>query len=164
MHQPATIAVSNGSSQAARTAMLCCPFATVASSLQAATGRFSLPTEDVPDALAVTSLDNRCVHDPAQGARAVAVIELADAAWISAAGAGGAMILGTAILWPLMKKRVAAFDAAQAALPTKDVDSGKFADVVEDGWQQRVDDKLKSFTAEVDPNDKSAGAYWQRVK
>lgn len=74
------------------------------------------------------------------------------------------MILGTAILWPLMKKRVAAFDAAQSSLPTKDVDTGKFAEVVEDGWQQSVEDKLKAMTAEVDPNDKSAGAYWQRFK
>lgn len=100
-----------------------------------------------------------------QGARAVAVFSLEDAAWISAAGAGGAAIIGTAILWPLMKKRVAAFDAAQSSLPTKDADgNGRFAEVEEDGFQKRVDDKLKALCTEVDPNDKSVGAYFCRFR
>jgi hypothetical protein len=94
----------------------------------------------------------------------VTVFSLEDAAWISAVAAASAAVFGTAILWPLMKKRVAAFDAAQSSLPTKDADSGAFAEVEEDGFQKRVDDKLKALCVEVDPADKSVGAYFRRFR
>lgn len=107
-----------------------------------------------------------------QGARSIAEVSLPDAAWISAVGAAGATIIGSAIIWPLMKKRVASFDALNASLPTTDSKdtSGngstkqQFADVTEDGFQQRVDDKLRSLCVEVAPEEKSIGSYFRRFR
>lgn len=96
-----------------------------------------------------------------KGVRAVVEIEVDKAAWLSAVSAVGAALIGSAILLPYMKKRLAAYDAQNSTLPTKDAD-GKFADVEEDDFQKRVDEKLKPV--EVDPNDKSMKAYFNRFR
>lgn len=57
-----------------------------------------------------------------------------------------------------MKRNLARYDAAHSDLPTKD----GFADVEEDAFQKRVDNSLKPV--EVDPADKSMGAYFKRFR
>eukprot|EP00878_Enallax_costatus_P033281 GHUV01036692.1.p1 GENE.GHUV01036692.1~~GHUV01036692.1.p1 ORF type:complete len:538 (+),score=156.99 GHUV01036692.1:799-2412(+) len=96
-----------------------------------------------------------------KGVRAVVEIEINTAAWISAAAAVGSAAIGSAILMPLMKRRLAAYDARNSALLMKDV-NGKFADVEEDNFQKKIADKLKPV--EVDPNDKSVKAYYNRFR
>lgn len=93
--------------------------------------------------------------------RAVVVIELDKAAWISAVAAVGAAAVGSAVLIPVMKRRLAQYDARNSALPTKDA-SGNYAEVEEDNFQKRIAEKLKPV--EVDPNDKSITAYFNRFK
>lgn len=96
-----------------------------------------------------------------QGVRAVVTIETNEAAWMSAAGAVGAAVVGSIVLLPLMKRRLAAYDARNSELPMKD-GNGKFADVEEDEFQKKIADKLRPV--EVDPNDKSIGGYYKRFR
>ncbi|KAF6259740.1 sodium/phosphate symporter [Scenedesmus sp. NREL 46B-D3] len=81
-----------------------------------------------------------------KGVRGITTININTAAWISAAAAGGSSILGTAILWPVMKRVLAKYDALQSTLP------GRMAI---EKWLQPV---------EVGPEDKSVRAYFNRFR
>lgn len=59
-----------------------------------------------------------------KGVRGVATIEVNTAAWIAAAAAGGAAVIGTAILWPVMKRVLRKYDERASALP-KDASGGR---------------------------------------
>lgn len=96
-----------------------------------------------------------------QGIRAVVRLELEKAAWLSAVGAVGAAVLGSLVFMPLMRRRLKNFDAQASGLPvTKD--NGKFADVEEDEFQKKIDALLQPV--EVDPDDKSLKARWNRFR
>lgn len=84
-------------------------------------------------------------------------------AWIAAVASAGAAILGSAIIWPLMRKTLRQYDNKQAG----SIESGKdtehasvFAE--EDKFQKAVAAKLQPV--EVDPNDKSVGAFFKRFR
>jgi hypothetical protein len=95
--------------------------------------------------------------------RGIATIDINTAAWISAAAAGGSSIVGTAILWPVMKRLLAKYDAQQGSLPTKDADGKTIvADVEEDAFQKAIEKRLAPV--EVDPEDKSMRAYFNRFR
>jgi hypothetical protein len=100
--------------------------------------------------------------------RGVTTIDINMAAWISAAAAAGSSILGTAILWPVMKRVLAKYDAQQVSLPTKDGDAVAvdgprvMADVEEDAFQKAVEKRMAPV--EVDPEDKSMRAYFYRFR
>jgi hypothetical protein len=97
---------------------------------------------------------------------AVVKIKTEKAAWLAAVSGIGAAIIGTAALWPLMKRMVAKYDRQHGG--GKDstdivIDAGgKFKDVEEDEFQKKVDRALAA--KEVDPNDKSIGAYLTRFR
>eukprot|EP00775_Hariotina_reticulata_P009363 gene9363-9526_t len=108
-----------------------------------------------------------------KGVRGVVDIETDQAAWISAAAAGGSAIVGSLILWPVMKRFVRKYDEAHSAVGGmgKDgsrtgnevvVDASGFKDVEEDNFQKKIDNELQAV--EVDPNDKSFGAYMKRFR
>jgi membrane protein implicated in regulation of membrane protease activity len=108
---------------------------------------------------------------PAQtkGVRGVTTIDINMAAWISAVAAAGSSIVGTAILWPVMKRVLAKYDAQQVSLPTKDGDvdavgdvSRVMADVEEDAFQKAIEKRMAPV--EVDPEDKSMRAYFYRFR
>jgi hypothetical protein len=97
--------------------------------------------------------------------RGIVTIDINTAAWISAVGAAGAALLGTAILWPVMKRVLAKYDARQGSLPTKDgdVDGAKVvADVEEDAFQKAIEKRLAPV--EVDPEDRSIRAYFYHLR
>jgi hypothetical protein len=75
--------------------------------------------------------------------RAVVKIEMSQGAWISAAAAGGGALLGSAIIWPIMRRFLSRYDAKQVAsgAVSKDVEGNiivdaagaqRFQDVEED--------------------------------
>jgi hypothetical protein len=88
------------------------------------------------------------------------------AAWISAVSGVGVALIGTVALWPLMKRMVAKYDREHTG--SKDsgdvvIDAGgKFKDPEEDEFQKKVDRALSA--KEVDPSDKSFGAYFTRFR
>lgn len=60
-------------------------------------------------------------------------------------------------------RKVAEYDAAHDPAMLKDMENGgKFRDVEEDAFQKRVDKMLQ--VQEVDPTDKSMGAYMKRFR
>lgn len=96
--------------------------------------------------------------------RGIATIDINQAAWIAAAAASGCAVLGSAALWPLMKRMLRNYDAAQNSLPSKDAQGAAAAavDVEEDAFQKAIERKLAPV--EVDPNDKSVKAYFNRFR
>ncbi|KAF6263080.1 phosphate transporter [Scenedesmus sp. NREL 46B-D3] len=96
-----------------------------------------------------------------KGVRGIATIELADAAWIAAVAAVGCAIVGSALLWPVMKRKVRNYDAAHDLAGAKD-ENGRHRDVEEDEFQKRVANYLKP--RHVDPEDKSFRAYRTRFR
>jgi hypothetical protein len=101
-----------------------------------------------------------------KGVRGVTTIDINMAAWISAVAAAGASIVGTAILWPVMKRVLAKYDAQQDTLPSKDGDAVSegprvMADV-EDTFQKAIEKRMAPV--EVDPEDKSLRAYFYRFR
>lgn len=74
-----------------------------------------------------------------KGVRAVVKIETAEGAWISAVAAVGAAIVGTAIMWPVMKRYLRKYDESQITLPTGSKDSEGNTIVVEAGAQKYKD-------------------------
>eukprot|EP00775_Hariotina_reticulata_P003090 gene3090-3369_t len=103
-----------------------------------------------------------------KGVRGIATIEVNTAAWIAAVAAVGCAVVGSALLWPVMRRQLRKYDAAAtgAAIPAKTsgVENGphKFGDVEEDQFQKKIAAKLQPVA--VDPNDKSFGAYFRRAK
>ncbi|WIA36993.1 hypothetical protein OEZ86_008230 [Tetradesmus obliquus] len=99
-----------------------------------------------------------------KGVRGIATIDINQAAWIAAAAASGCAVLGSAALWPLMKRMLRNYDAAQNSLPSKDAQGAAAAavDVEEDAFQKAIERKLAPV--EVDPNDKSVKAYFNRFR
>uniref|UniRef100_A0A383WJI0 Phosphate transporter n=1 Tax=Tetradesmus obliquus TaxID=3088 RepID=A0A383WJI0_TETOB len=101
-----------------------------------------------------------------KGVSAVVKIKTEKAAWLAAVSGVGAAVIGTAALWPLMKRMVAKYDRQHGG--SKDASDividagGKFKDVEEDEFQKKVDNMLAA--KEVDPNDKSIGAYFTRFR
>lgn len=91
--------------------------------------------------------------------RGIVTIDINTAAWIAAVGAAGAAVVGTAILWPVMKRVLRKYDE-RMALP-KDGDAVKI-EVEEDTFQKKVAAALRPN--EVEPNDKSLGAYFKRAQ
>jgi hypothetical protein len=99
--------------------------------------------------------------------RGIATIDINTAAWISAAAAAGCAVVGTAILWPVMRRLLAKYDAQQSSLPTKHAAAAGGAaspvdDVEEDAFQKAVERQLAPV--EVDPEDKSLKAYFNRFR
>jgi hypothetical protein len=97
---------------------------------------------------------------------AVVKIKTEKAAWISAVAGIGAALIGSIALWPLMKRMVAKYDRQHNG--SKDANEvvieagGRFKDVEEDEFQQKIDRALSK--KEVDPNDKSFSAYLTRFR
>lgn len=105
-----------------------------------------------------------------KGVRAVVSIETPQGAWMAAVGAVGAAVIGTLIMWPVMKRYLRKYDEAQIIIPVangeaggKDVANGqRYQDVEEDKFQRWIDNRLKPV--EVDPNDKSFSATMKRCR
>lgn len=106
------------------------------------------------------------LHPQTKGVSAVVKIKTEKAAWLAAVSGVGAAIIGTAVLWPIMKRMVAKYDRQHGG--SKDASDividagGKFKDVEEDDFQKKVTNMLAA--KEVDPNDKSIGAYLTRFR
>eukprot|EP00882_Tetradesmus_deserticola_P017252 GHRQ01018475.1.p2 GENE.GHRQ01018475.1~~GHRQ01018475.1.p2 ORF type:complete len:219 (+),score=51.75 GHRQ01018475.1:3-659(+) len=96
-----------------------------------------------------------------KGVRGIATIELPTAAWIAAVAAVGSAIVGTAILWPVMRRKVKKYDEAHSLEGMKD-EHGKHRGVEEDEFQKKVANYLKPRA--VDPEDKSFRAYRTRFR
>jgi UPF0716 family protein affecting phage T7 exclusion len=97
---------------------------------------------------------------------AVVKIKTEKAAWISAVAGVGSALIGSILLWPLMKRMVTKYDREHSG--SKDANEvvidagGKFRDVEEDEFQKKIDRALSK--KEVDPNDKSIGARLTRFR
>jgi sodium-dependent phosphate transporter len=97
-----------------------------------------------------------------KGVRGVANIDINTAAWIAAVAAVGCAIVGSAALWPVMRRNLKKYDAQHDPALAKHQENGKFRDVEEDAFQKKIDQRLQA--KEVDPNDKSFGAYLTRFR
>jgi sodium-dependent phosphate transporter len=100
-----------------------------------------------------------------KGVKGIVSISPEDGAWYAAAGAAGATLIGTGIIWPLMKRSLNNFDNQSA----NSIEAGKdsaaangSAFVEEDRFQKAVAEKLKPV--HVDENDKSVGAMFKRFR
>ncbi|WIA38221.1 hypothetical protein OEZ86_001565 [Tetradesmus obliquus] len=94
-----------------------------------------------------------------KGVKGVATITMDSAAWIAAVAAVGAAILGSALLWPVMRNNLKKYDTAHDLGASKD---GKHADVEEDAFQKKIAAKLQAKP--VDPEDKSFKASCTRFR
>lgn len=97
-----------------------------------------------------------------KGVRSVATIDINTSAWIAAVAAAGCALVGSAILWPIMRRSLRKFDEANDPALAKHQNDGRFRHVEEDAFQKRVDQKLQAKA--VDPDDKSFGAYLTRFR
>lgn len=98
-----------------------------------------------------------------KGVKNYVTIDQNKGAWLAAVSATGAALVGSAILWPLMSKSLKRYDEQQAsALEAGKGDAEKSVFVEEDRFQRAVHDRLKPV--EVDPNDKSIGAWFKRFR
>jgi sodium-dependent phosphate transporter len=98
-----------------------------------------------------------------KGVKGIVSISPEDGAWYSAAGAAGATLIGTAIIWPLMKRSLANFDHQNAnSLEAGKDANGSSAFVEEDRFQRAVAEKLKPV--HVDDDDKSVSAMFKRFR
>uniref|UniRef100_A0A383W377 Phosphate transporter n=1 Tax=Tetradesmus obliquus TaxID=3088 RepID=A0A383W377_TETOB len=96
-----------------------------------------------------------------KGVRNTTVIELDTAAWIAAVAAVGAAIVGSALLWPVMRRNVRRYDEAHDMENSKD-EKGRHRDVEEDAFQKKVAAYLSARP--VDPADKSFKARRTRFR
>jgi hypothetical protein len=96
--------------------------------------------------------------------KGIVTISPENGAWYAAAGAAGATLIGTAIIWPLMKRSLSTFDNqnANSIEAGKDATAGSSAFLEEDRFQRAVAEKLKPV--HVDDNDKSVGATFKRFR
>ena len=92
-----------------------------------------------------------------KGAKNLVSIPYEKGAWISAVAGAGAAVLSCLALFPIINRMVKDVDSATVGASGKDKD-GKFEDVEADAFQTKVSNALKAV--EVDPNDKSAGAFF----
>lgn len=101
-----------------------------------------------------------------KGVKSIVSIKPTDAAWYSAVAAVGAAVIGTAAVWPFMRKLVRQYDEAHNADgSSKDTESGhggKTSGIEEDRFQKAVAAKLAPI--EVDPEDKSVKAHMTRFR
>ncbi|WIA17922.1 hypothetical protein OEZ85_009416 [Tetradesmus obliquus] len=96
-----------------------------------------------------------------KGVRNTVSIELDTAAWIAAVAAVGAAIVGSALLWPVMRRNVRRYDEAHDMENIKD-EKGRHRDVEEDAFQKKVAAYLSARP--VDPDDKSFKARRTRFR
>jgi hypothetical protein len=75
------------------------------------------------------------VYAQTKGVRAVVTIENAQGAWMSAVGAVGASIVGTLVMWPVMKRYLRKYDEK---VQNKDAANGGHV-VIEAGRSQYED-------------------------
>jgi sodium-dependent phosphate transporter len=98
-----------------------------------------------------------------KGVKNYVSIDQTKGAWLAAVSAAGAALLGSALLWPLMRRNLRKYDDQQVASIESGKDAGeKSVFVEEDKFQKAVAERLKPV--EVDPNDKSIGAYFKRFR
>ncbi|WIA29452.1 hypothetical protein OEZ86_011953 [Tetradesmus obliquus] len=99
-----------------------------------------------------------------KGVKGIVTISAEKGAWLAAAGAAGARLIGTAIIWPLMKRSLLTFDTktTNSIEAGKGVAAGGSAFQEEDAFQKAVSDKLKPV--HVDADDKSLGAMFKRFR
>ncbi|KAF6251745.1 phosphate transporter family-domain-containing protein [Scenedesmus sp. NREL 46B-D3] len=97
-----------------------------------------------------------------KGVKSIVSIAPQDGVWYAAAGAGGATIIGTAIIWPLMKRSLANFDTSNTNSLEAGKDAGSTAFVEEDRFQRAIAEKLKPV--HVDEDDKSVSAMFKRFR
>lgn len=98
-----------------------------------------------------------------KGVKNYVTIDQNKGAWIAAVGAAGAALVGSLLVWPLMRNNLKKYDNQQAG----GIEAGKDAVeksvfVEQDKFQQAVMEKLKPV--EVDPADKSIGAFFKRFR
>uniref|UniRef100_A0A383VLB7 Phosphate transporter n=1 Tax=Tetradesmus obliquus TaxID=3088 RepID=A0A383VLB7_TETOB len=99
-----------------------------------------------------------------KGVKGIVTISSEKGAWLAAAGAAGATLIGTAIIWPIMKRSLLTFDTQN----TNSIEAGKDAAgsssvfQEEDRFQKAVADKLKPV--HVDEDDKSIRAMFKRFR
>lgn len=99
-----------------------------------------------------------------KGAKNLVSIPYDKGAWIAAVAAAGCAVLSSLIIFPIISKRLRNMNDASAAAG-KDAETGekaKFEDVETDAFQTKVFNALKPV--EVDPNDKTVGAFFKRFR
>ncbi|KAI8476390.1 MAG: phosphate transporter [Monoraphidium minutum] len=92
-----------------------------------------------------------------KGAKNLVSIPYEMGAWVAAVAGAGCAVIACLILFPLINRFV-----NKAESGAKDAEKGAFEDVGTDKFQNKVNDALKAV--EVDPNDKSAGAFFKRFR
>jgi sodium-dependent phosphate transporter len=97
-----------------------------------------------------------------KGVKGIVTITPQDGAWYAAAGAAGATLIGTAIIWPIMKRSLANFHSHNTNSLEAGKDAGSSVFQEEDRFQKAVTDKLKPVHVDVD--DKSIGAMFKRFR
>eukprot|EP00878_Enallax_costatus_P004065 GHUV01004290.1.p1 GENE.GHUV01004290.1~~GHUV01004290.1.p1 ORF type:complete len:604 (+),score=132.83 GHUV01004290.1:211-2022(+) len=103
-----------------------------------------------------------------KGVKNYVTIDQSTGAWIAAVAATGAALVGSAIIMPMMNRSLRKYDNQQAgAIETCNRDQDKNDEPASafgetDRFQTAVIAKLKPV--EVDPNDKSMGAFFKRFR